>query len=205
MTDIRTTPIEADRFYHIYNRGINGENIFKSDHNYLFFLNKISEFLVPVCDVYAYCLMSNHFHLLIKIKSDVELESFIKVQNPNADFNVKGLHSPQNIFSKQFARIFNSYSQALNKENNRHGALIESPFKRKAIISDEYLINTIIYLHQNLQNHSVVDDFSKYNFSSYQSILSNSKTLLKRDEVIELFDDKENFILSHKKIIDFNF
>lgn len=192
-------------FYHIYNRGINGENIFKSDHNYLFFFNKISEFLVAVCDVYAYCLMSNHFHLLIKIKSDDELESFTKVQNPNADFNVKGLHSPQNIFSKQFARIFNSYSQAFNKENNRHGALIESPFKRKAITSDEYLINTIIYIHQNPQNHSVVDDFSKYNFSSYQSILSNSKTLLKRDEVIELFDDKENFILSHKKIIDFHF
>ncbi|WP_404984938.1 transposase [Chryseobacterium sp. M5] len=205
MTDIRTTPIEADHFYHIYNRGINGENIFKSDHNYLFFFNKISEFLVAVCDVYAYCLMSNHFHLLIKIKSDDELESFTKVQNPNADFNVKGLHSPQNIFSKQFARIFNSYSQAFNKENNRHGALIESPFKRKAITSDEYLINTIIYIHQNPQNHSVVDDFSKYNFSSYQSILSNSKTLLKRDEVIELFDDKENFILSHKKIIDFHF
>ncbi|MGE6396634.1 transposase [Chryseobacterium scophthalmum] len=192
-------------FYHIYNRGINGENIFKSDHNYLFFFNKISEFLVAVCDVYAYCLMSNHFHLLIKIKSDDELESFTKVQNPNADFNVKGLHSPQNIFSKQFARIFNSYFQAFNKENNRHGALIESPFKRKAITSDEYLINTIIYIHQNPQNHSVVDDFSKYNFSSYQSILSNSKTLLKRDEVIELFDDKENFILSHKKIIDFHF
>lgn len=205
MTDIRTTPIEADHFYHIYNRGINGENIFKSDHNYLFFFNKISEFLVAVCDVYAYCLMSNHFHLLIKIKSDDELESFTKVQNPNADFNVKGLHSPQNIFSKQFARIFNSYSQAFNKENNRHGALIESPFKRKAITSDEYLINTIVYIHQNPQNHSVVDDFSKYNFSSYQSILSNSKTLLKRDEVIELFDDKENFILSHKKIIDFHF
>jgi len=205
MTDIRTTPIEADHFYHIYNRGINGENIFKSDHNYLFFFNKISEFLVPVCDVYAYCLMSNHFHLLIKIKSDDELESFTKVQNPNADFNVKGLHSPQNIFSKQFARIFNSYSQAFNKENNRHGALIESPFKRKAITSDEYLINTIIYIHQNPQHHSVVHDLSKYNFSSYQSILSNLKTLLKRDEVIELFDDKENFILSHKKIIDFHF
>ncbi|MBD3905841.1 transposase [Chryseobacterium sp. Ch-15] len=205
MTDIRTTPIEADRFYHIYNRGINGENIFKSDYNYLFFLNKISEFLVPVCDVYAYCLMSNHFHLLIKVKSDIVLESLVKVQNLDKASERIGLHSPQNIFSKQFARIFNSYSQAFNKENNRHGALIESPFKRKAITSDEYLINTIIYIHQNPQNHSVVGDFSRYNFSSYQSILSNSKTLLKRNEVIELFDDKENFILSHKKIIDFKF
>lgn len=60
----------------------------------------------------------------------------------------------------------------------------------------------IIYIHQNPQNHSILDDFSRYNFSSYQSILSNSKTLLKRDEVIELFDNKENFIMSHKKFID---
>jgi REP element-mobilizing transposase RayT len=201
MTDIRTTAIEADRFYHIYNRGINGENIFKSDRNYLFFLNKMSEFLIPVCDVYAYCLMPNHFHFLVKIKSDVELESLVKVRN--LDKAVKlGLHSPQNIFSKQFARIFNSYSQAFNKENKRHGALIESPFKRKQITSDEYLINTIIYIHQNPQNHSMTDEFSTHHFSSYQSILSNSKTLLKRDEVIELFDNRENFIMSHKKIID---
>jgi len=197
MTDIRNTPIEADRFYHIYNRGINGENIFKTDRNYLFFLSKVSEFLIPVCDVYAYCLMPNHFHLLVKIKSDFELDSLVKVRS--------GLYSPQNIFSKQFARIFNSYSQAFNKENERHGALIESPFKRKLIISDKYLINTIIYIHQNPQNHFLTPEFSKYNFSSYQAILSNSKTLLKRKEVIELFDNRENFILTHKKFIDLDY
>ena len=204
MADIRTTPIEADCFYHIYNRGINGEPIFKSERNYEFFLDKISEFLIPVCDVYAYCLMSNHFHLLVKIKSDPELSSLVKVQNLDKATQT-GLNSPQNIFSKQFARIFNSYSQAFNKENKRHGALIESPFKRKLISSEEYLINTIIYIHQNSQNHIITGDFTNYRFSSYQSILSNSKTLLKRNEVIELFDDRENFILSHKKIIDLEF
>jgi len=78
MADIRTTSIEADCFYHIYNRGINGELIFKSDRNYSFFLNKVVEFLTPVCDVYAYCLMPNHFHLLVKIKSDLELSSLVK-------------------------------------------------------------------------------------------------------------------------------
>ncbi|SMO94882.1 REP element-mobilizing transposase RayT [Chryseobacterium rhizoplanae] len=202
MADIRTTPIEADCFYHIYNRGINGEPIFKSERNYEFFLDKISEFLIPVCDVYAYCLMSNHFHLLVKIKSDPELSSLVKVQNLDKATQT-GLNSPQNIFSKQFARIFNSYSQAFNKENKRYGALIESPFKRKLITSDKYLINIIIYIHQNPQNHSIAQ-FSKYNFSSYQSILSKSKTLLKRDEVLELFDNRENFVLSHQKTIDFD-
>ncbi|MDQ1858789.1 transposase [Chryseobacterium sp. WLY505] len=201
MADIRTAPIEADCFYHIYNRGINGEAIFKSDRNYLYFLNKVSEFLIPVCDVYAYCLMPNHFHLLIKIKSDLELSSFIVDQNFGEALK-NGLHSPQNIFSKQFALIFNSYSQAFNKENKRHGALIESPFI-KLITSDKYLINSIIYIHQNPQNHSI-RQFTKYKFSSYQTILSKSKTLLKRDEIIELFDNKENFVLSHQRDIDFD-
>jgi putative transposase len=146
--------------------------------------------------------MSNHFHLLVKIKSDVELSNFVEGQNFE-DTIKAGLHSPQNIFSKQFARIFNSYSQAFNKENKRHGALIESPFKRKLITSDEYLISVIIYIHQNPQNHFGVQ-FPKYSFSSYQSILSQSKTLLRRDEVIELFDNRENFILSHQKVIDFD-
>lgn len=207
MTDIRTTPIEADRFYHIYNRGINGENIFKSDRNYLFFLNKISEFLLPVCDVYAYCLMPNHFHLLVKIKSDFELGSLVKVQNLDKAIKAAktGLHSSQNIFSKQFSRVFNSYSQAFNKENKRHGALIESPFKRKLITSDKYLINAMIYIHLNPQNHFTMCEHSKYNFSSYQSILSNSKTLLKRDNAIELFDNRENFIRSHKKAVDLDY
>lgn len=206
MSDIRTTSIEADCFYHIYNRGINGEHIFKSDRNYLFFLKKISEFLIPVCDIYAYCLMPNHFHLLVRIKSDFELNSLVKVQNLDkaAESISKGLHSPQKIFSKQFAGIFNSYSQAFNRENKRHGALIESPFKRKLITSDQYLINAIIYIHQNPEKHAFIDQFSKYNFSSYQSILSHSKTLLKRDEIIELFDNKENFIVSHQKAIDFD-
>ncbi len=202
MADIRTAPIEANCFYHIYNRGINGEVIFKSDRNYLYFLNKVREFLTPVCDVYAYCLMSNHFHILVKIKSDFELSSFVKEQN--FDKVIKGgLHSPHNIFSKQFARIFNSYSQAFNKENKRHGALIESPFKRKLITSNKYLINTMIYIHQNPQNHLALR-FPEYAFSSYQSILNKSKTLLKRDEVLALFDDRENFILSHQKVIDFD-
>lgn len=206
MEDIRTTPIEADRFYHIYNRGINGENIFKSDRNYLFILNKMFEFLIPVCDIYAYCLMPNHFHFLVKIKSDFELDHLIKALNLDKVIypTSTGLHSPQNIFSKQFARIFNSYSQAFNKENKRHGALIESPFKRKLITSDRYLMNVIIYIHQNPQNHSFVRQFSEYNYSSYQLILSDTKTLLKRDEVIELFHDRENFILSHQKAININ-
>ena len=202
MNDNRITIIEPDKYYHIFNRGINGDVIFKSDHNKNFFLQKITQLLVPVCDLYSYCLLSNHFHLLIKVKSEKELNLFAKTQLNNITKAEKGLHSLQNIFSKQFSRVFNSYSQAFNKENNRHGALIEFPFRRKEIISEEYLRNTIIYIHQNPQLHSITDNFRQFKYSSYQTILSNKPTSIARNEVIELFDNAENFIICHQKIED---
>ena len=196
--DIRTTSIEPDCFYHIYNRGINGEVIFNSNRNYLFFLQKIKENLLNVCDIYAYCLMPNHFHLLVKIKSETDLQNLIKFQKLN---KIEGLHSPQHIFSKKISNIFNSYSQAFNKENNRHGALIESPFKRKLISREDYLRNCIIYIHRNPEN----EDFSTFPYSSYKSILSKAETSLKRNGTIELFDDLENFILCHQRGTEYEF
>ena len=142
--------------------------------------------------------MPNHFHLLVKIKSEVELQNLVKVQNLD---KVDGLHSPKHIFSKRFSNIFNSYSQAFNRENNRHGALIESPFKRKLISSEDYLRQCLIYIHQN----PGLDEFENYSYSSYKTILNNNITALKRIEVIELFEDIENFALSHKKEVDHEF
>jgi hypothetical protein len=102
-------------------------------------------------------------------------------------------------------KFISSYSQAYNKVTNRHGALLESPFKRKRIDSGEYLRNLIVYIHLNPTD--LKRDFETYNFSSYKSILSNSKTNLKREDVINVFDDLENFIYSHKhpSKFDFNF
>lgn len=196
--DIRITPIETDCFYHIYNCGINGDVIFRTARNYQFFLNRLKKYLIDVCDIYAYCLMPNHFHLLVKIKSDKELNH---IPTSDQSDDEKGLHASQNLFSKQFSKVFNSYSQAFNKENNRHGALIESPFKRRLITSEEYLIKCIIYIHQNPNS----EDFKNYDYSSYKTILSNSTTSVKRNEVIEMFDDRENFILCHQRDVDYQF
>ncbi|WP_434981415.1 transposase [Daejeonia sp. YH14] len=198
--DIRNTPIEPDCFYHLYNRGVNGEVLFKTERNYHFFLRKIKENLLSVCDLYAYCLMPNHFHLLVKIKSEDELKSLVKV--PHLDKAKEGLHAPKNIFSKQFSKVFNSYSQAYNKENNRHGALIESPFKRKRIDSEEYLRKCVVYIHQNPKG----EDFTNDPYSSYRDLLAgNAASLEKGEEVIRWFGDRENFIFCHQKEAEYKF
>ena len=87
--DIRNQPIEPEIFYHIYNRGVNGEVIFKSNRNFDFFLKKVEEYLIPVCEIYAYCLLPNHFHFLVRIKSESELESLVKVSNLDKAFIIQ--------------------------------------------------------------------------------------------------------------------
>ena len=68
--------LEPDRIYHIYNRGINGENIFKEERNYRYFLEKYAKYVKPIADTFAYCLLKNHFHIAIRTKSEAEIFDF---------------------------------------------------------------------------------------------------------------------------------
>ncbi len=204
--NIRNEILEPDAFYHIYNRGINSEKIFDTEENYLFFLLKFKIYLNPVCDVFAYCLMPNHFHFLIKVKSEIEINTFAKVLNfdkKDITKQEKGLHSFDSIVSKQMGKFVSSYSQAYNKVTNRHGALLESPFKRKRVENEEYLRNLIIYIHLNPID--IKKNFESYIFSSYKAILSKVKTNLKREETITVFGDIDNFIYLHNYPPKFDF
>ena len=65
---MKTTPLEYGNFYHIYNRGINGCNLFYDNENYEYFLHLYDKYILPVADTFAWVLMRNHFHLLVRIK-----------------------------------------------------------------------------------------------------------------------------------------
>ncbi|TRX00597.1 transposase [Flavobacterium gawalongense] len=201
--DIRVQNLEPDCFYHIYNRGINSNKIFENQENYVFFLKQFSKYVLGICDVYGYCLMPNHFHFVLKIKSESKIKSFAKVPNFDKTLQNQGLHSFSSIASKQISKFISSYSQSYNKVNNRHGALLESPFKRKKIETEEYLRNLMIYIHQNPIELKI--DFKTYKFSSYAAIVSKADTNIMRSEIIELFDDLDNFIFCHDKLNDFEF
>ena len=62
-----------DTFFHVYNRGNNKEDIFIEDKNYSYFLKLIKDHLLGVAEIYAYCLLKNHFHLIIRIKDKNEI------------------------------------------------------------------------------------------------------------------------------------
>ena len=75
-------PLEPDHFYHIYNRGINGGQFFFNHQNYLYLLKLILEKVKPVADIYSYCLLQNHFHILVRVKSEVLIrEKLLEKEN----------------------------------------------------------------------------------------------------------------------------
>jgi len=104
----------------------------------------------------------------------------------------------ESCISRQFGHLFNSYAQAFNKNHNRHGSLFAPNFKRKAIDSDDYLRKVIHYIHHNPVKPRLVKDIEMWRFSSYKAIISKQKTILKRNEVIGLFDTLDNFIYCHQ-------
>jgi len=93
--------------------------------------------------------------------------------------------------------LFNAYTQAINKRHHRTGSLFEKNFERKLVDSERYFQQLIYYIHNNPVRHGFVKQMSLYPWSSYESILSEKPTMLKRKEVLALFGDKENFVYYH--------
>ena len=165
--------LEKNYFYHIYNRGNNSELLFQSEENKNYFLKLYSKYLDDNVATYAYCLMDNHFHLVVKITND------------------------EKLVTQALSNFFNAYVKAFNKQNDRTGSLLEKHFKRIRIEDEIYLSNIIQYIHLNPKHHLNID-YKSYKYSSYQTIISSKPTKLKRNEVITLFGDVDNFIYCHE-------
>lgn len=187
---VNIEPLQPDSFYHIYNRGVGGENIFKQERNYLYFLKKYALYIEPVAETYAYCLLKNHFHLLIRTRSEEEILK--SKQKKEGEEKPTSWH-----LSNSFASLFKSYAQAINIAHNRTGRLFEEPFRRILVDNDAYFTELIYYIHHNAQKHGFVKDFRDYPHSSYHSHVHTALTKLKREEVLQWFGNKNEFEKYH--------
>ncbi len=187
---MKIEPLIQGNYYHIYNRGNNGIDLFIDNENYTYFLRLYEKYIDPVADTFAWCLMKNHFHLLVYLKEDVE----INLKN----LTYSTVEVPKKINpSKQFSHLFNAYTQAINKRYNRTGSLFEKPFERKLVSSEKYFNNLVYYLHHNPVHHGFVEKISDYPWTSYNSVVTLKPTKLKRERIIECFEDLPNFIAYH--------
>jgi len=178
------------------------------DENYYYFLNRYTYFINPIADTFAYCLMPNHFHFAVRIKSLEQLEELELFKSSNLFKSSKLLkrlepkRSIEKFLSKQFSNLFSSYTQAFNKQQNRKGSLFIPRFRRKHIDNNEYFREIIHYIHYNPVHHGFAEDLRDWKYSSFETYFSEKASSLKRDEVIEWFYNKENFLAFHQKKID---
>ncbi|MEX0813369.1 MAG: hypothetical protein WD048_14210 [Chitinophagales bacterium] len=209
--------LEPKKRYHIFNRANGNESCFLSDDNYRYFLRKYKTHIYPIADTYTYCLMPNHFHFVVKIKKTEDIETYIKknpktfpkfqaMENQDSETtltefrtskNLQGFKNLEGLVSQQFSNFFNAYTKAFNNQQNRKGSLFMHTFKRNPIITDQYFCKAIHYTHYNPVEAGLCKTPDEWKFSSYNAIISNKDSLIKKEEVLDSFGGLENFIHCH--------
>ena len=185
--------MEQGSFYHIYNRGNNKQDIFFEEKNCDLFLKNFDKYLSAFVDVYAYCLMPNHFHFLIKIK-EYQTSEVLKT----SEVLTRGSKKLTPV-EKAFKDFFISYAKSINKAYNRTGSLFQAKFKKKEITDNSYFTAIIQYIHANPLKAKLCHTYDEYKYSSYKAITDTGITKIKRAEVLEWFGNKEVFIKVHEE------
>lgn len=147
---------EQSNLYHIYNRGNDKQPIFFNRNNYLYFLNKVKKYIYPNCDILSWCLMPNHFHFLIHA-------------NENTVKSIKETPLQINALTEGFRLLLSSYTQGINKQNDRTGNLFQQKTKCKCVTDGDknYGYTVFQYTHQNPFKANLVTRLEDWEFSSF--------------------------------------
>jgi REP element-mobilizing transposase RayT len=162
--------INPEEIYHVYNHGNNRQRLFYEQDNYHFFLRKLKRYISPHCDILAYCLMPNHFHLLIH-GNEKTIIPFLKQEDLHGDTAANPY-----VFMTRFAHgmkmLLSSYAKAINKRHNRSGSLFRQNTKAKCTSSEsfsmDYSLWCFIYIHNNPMVAGLAKSPQDWAFSSYK-------------------------------------
>lgn len=155
--------------YHVMVRGINKQSIFKEDNDYYKYLNILKEYQEEIgFELYAYCLMNNHLHLLVK-EGDEKIGNTMK-------------------------RIGVSYVSWFNWQYNRSGHLFQGRFRSEPVEDESYFITLLRYIHQNPIKAGLVKKIEKYKWSSYNEYIYQNNLINKEFGLGVFSEDKNNAI-----------
>jgi len=193
---------EKGYLYHVYNQGNNREKIFFNEDNYIFFLKKINNHILPYADILAWCLMPNHFHLMLLV-NEIELAKNSNITIKNTEIHKKNRDKPELMrsFNNSIAILLRSYTRAINKQEKRSGSLFRESTKALCVncfdkSSGSYLnlntsshINEILsesqypqicfnYIHQNPVKAKLVTKETDWKFSSARAYAGLRKVVL---------------------------
>jgi putative transposase len=182
------------QIYHVLNRGNNSQIVFFSRENYLFFLEKLRNHILPHADILVWCLMPNHFHLMIEVNRVV-----VDVSEQVTLIRSEGFTSSETLTKPSRKRTLNdsigimlrSYSRAIQKQQKIAGSLFQKETKALCLTEPQgvspayfnshfgmignldlsetnYLNVCFDYIHQNPVSGKLVDNPDDWGFSSYR-------------------------------------
>ncbi|MBN2663753.1 MAG: hypothetical protein JXR68_08905 [Bacteroidales bacterium] len=201
--------LEHEKYYHVFNRGNNYENLFLKTEHYEYFLKLYTIYIEPIAETFAWCLIKNHFHVLIRIKDEQNI-GFLNSENAKKEdleekWQVFFPDEPDKRFNQKpkphrmFQHLFNAYARWFNIKTGRINSLFATDYERKLVDNPNYYRNLIVYINNNPVHHGFVEHPSEYPWSSYNTIVNKKQSLLKRNEVINFFDNINNFKYIHKQ------
>lgn len=177
-------------YYHIFNRGVEKRKIFLDNQDYRLFTYYLLIYLLPIdmvlelypqlplrlysknlsqeVELLSYCLMPNHFHLLLKQKS------------------VNGI-------SKLMKQITNGYTLYFNKKYDRVGGLVQGRFKAIRIPTDELLLHISRYIHLNPLVGELVTNLNDYEWSSFKEYLGEGRSFTSTDQILSFFKSRKEY------------
>ncbi len=158
-------------WYHTMNRGLRKENIYKVRNDYLSFLKLLKDSsLMFTVNIAGYCLMNNHYHLLL--------------QTPSANLS---------RFMKQIDGV---YTQIFNRRHNLDGPLFRGRFKSMVIQDDSHLLEILRYIHHNPMKAGLESKLGEYPWYSYRGYLLDSSEWdwLYKDFLLSMFSGSKSVI-----------
>jgi len=194
-------PLFPGEVYHLFNRAVGNEKLFISEENYHFFIQKYFQHTEKICDTFCYCLLPNHFHLLVRIKPAEELKLYFE-EIKKGKIDISQMNKISDFVMERFSNWLNSYTKAFNKVNSRKGSLFIDYTKRQQINNDASFGKLIHYIHANPVHHGYCKQIDEWHFSSYHQILAKRNSRLLYNEVLHFFSGEDQFKLFHEQPIE---
>jgi len=163
--------------YHIMLRGINQQVIFEDEEDYYKFVETLENYkAVSGYKIFAYCLMSNHIHILIKVEKE-ELDLIMK-------------------------RIAGRYVYWYNWKYYRKGHLFQDRFRSEPIEDNSYFLTVLRYIHQNPVKAGIVKSIDDYRFSSYNDYIEEDSAVVDYNFALSLMNKEEFIIFNNEQSSD---
>jgi putative transposase len=178
-------------YFHIYNRAIADDQLFTEEIEFLLFLKKYFRYSSLIFSTYGYCLLPNHFHFLVQVRSVCELNHHIGM--------FKDDKARSNYMAQHLGNFFNWYATYYNKKHYRKGSLFIHSFHRKPILDQIYLNELVCYIHANPVKAGLCANYEEWEFSSFREFVDKPVHLSQecRGQTLGWFDGIENFKETH--------